>query len=56
MDRFVQYAVAGGIALVAGLWATELAAGASVVWLAGVALAAAGTVALVAGVHRELDY
>lgn len=56
MERFVQYVVAGGLALVAGLWTTEFASPSSALWATGVALAALGAVALFAGVHRELDY
>jgi dipeptide/tripeptide permease len=54
MERFAQYVVAGGLALVAGLWATSLASQASARWLLGVALAALGAVTLSAGIWREV--
>lgn len=56
MERFAQLIVAGGLALVAGLWLVELLDRGSPPWLAGVTLAAAGALALGAGIHSEIDY
>jgi len=53
MERFVRFVVAGGVALVAGLWISTLADGQSL-RLLGVALAAGGTVALGVGIRTEL--
>lgn len=55
MEWFVRYVVAGGIALVAGLWAAAWFATGSGPWLAGVALAALGLVGLATGIGRELS-
>ena len=55
MERFVRAIVAGGLALVVGLWVTALSAPASPAWLAGAALAAAGVAGLGAGIWSELD-
>lgn len=55
MERFVQYVVAGGLALVTGLWATSLSSETSMPWLLGVALAILGTGALSAGIWREVS-
>jgi hypothetical protein len=55
MERFVQLALAGGLALVAGLWALRLSARWSPPWLAGAALAALGAAVLAAGLGRELE-
>lgn len=54
MERFVKYVVAGGLTLVAGLWTTSFASQASVPWLLGATLAVLGTVALSAGIWREV--
>ncbi|MFB6164333.1 MAG: hypothetical protein ABEJ31_04165 [Haloarculaceae archaeon] len=56
MERFVQLLVAGGLALVAGLWALRLAAVPSWPWLAGLALAVVGLAGLGAGIWTEIDY
>lgn len=53
MERSVQLIVAGGVALVAGLWIVELAASQST-WTLGVAVALAGTLALAVGIARDL--
>ena len=55
MERFVRAIVAGGVALVAGLWVAAFAAPGSPAWLAGAALALAGAGGLAAGVLSELD-
>ena len=55
MKRFVQLVVAGGLALVAGLWTLRLSARWSPPWLVGVALVVAGAAALAAGIGRELE-
>jgi hypothetical protein len=55
MERFVRYVVAGGIALVAGLWVTTWFTRSSGPWLAGVALAVLGLAALATGIGRELS-
>ncbi|GAB3670711.1 hypothetical protein [Halopiger thermotolerans] len=54
MERFVELIVAGGLALVAGLWLAALFEGRSGPWLGGVGLAVLGTVAVFAGICSEL--
>ncbi|ELZ05106.1 MULTISPECIES: hypothetical protein [Natrialba] len=54
MERFVTLIVAGGLCLLAGLWLAELVAVGSPPWIAGAALALCGTVAILAGIRREL--
>lgn len=56
MERFVQLVVAGGVALVAGLWALRLSPTASGAWLAGVGLVAVGVGGLAAGIWSEIEY
>ena len=55
MERFVRLIVAGGLALVAGLWLLELFARGSSGWLVGAALAALGTAGAFAGIFSELE-
>ena len=55
-ERFVQLVVAGGLALVAGLWAGALSTAWSPLWSLGVALALLGAGGLAAGIRSELDY
>jgi hypothetical protein len=55
MERFVRLLVAGGIALVAGLWLVALFESASLPWLVGLGLAALGTGGLGAGIASELE-
>lgn len=55
MERFVQLVVAGGLALVAGLWTVTLVEPRSGPGLAGVALVVAGVAGLAAGILVELD-
>ncbi|MBV0924468.1 hypothetical protein KTS45_09680 [Halomicroarcula limicola] len=54
MERFVRLVVAGGLALVAGLWIATLAVPQTPGWVAGVALAVAGVAGLAAGIGREI--
>jgi hypothetical protein len=56
MEGFVRFIVAGGIALVAGLWISQSVSQASTAWLIGIALAALGGVALAAGIYSPLEY
>ncbi|ERH07539.1 MAG: hypothetical protein J07HN4v3_03182 [Halonotius sp. J07HN4] len=56
MEGFVRFIVAGGLALVAGLWITQLGSQASTAWLTGIALAALGGVALAVGIYSPLEY
>jgi hypothetical protein len=55
MERFVKLVVAGGLALVAGLWAVRLPPSFSPSWLGGAALAFLGLVVLGVGIGRELS-
>ncbi|WP_276261433.1 hypothetical protein [Haloglomus litoreum] len=55
MERFVQFVVAGGLTLLGGLWLAEWAARPSAVWVAGVAVALLGCVALAVGIGHELE-
>lgn len=55
VERFVQLIVAGGLALLSGLWLTVLFAVATPGWTLGAALAIAGVAGLAAGIYRELD-
>ena len=56
MERFVQFIVAGGLALVAGLWISQQEPQAATAWLAGIALAALGGLALAVGTYSPLEY
>ena len=55
MERFVRMIVAGGLALVAGLWIAILFEPWSNPWLIGVALSLFGTGSLFAGITSEID-
>lgn len=55
MERFVRLVVVGGLALVAGLWAAELADTGSAPGLLGVLLAVLGGLVLLAGIWTEID-
>jgi len=55
MERFVKLVVAGGLALMAGLWMVRLRPSLSPGWLGGAALALLGLVALGVGIGRELS-
>lgn len=54
MERFVQYIVAGGLAMVVGLWVAEFTTTWSIPWLLGVLVALGGTAIALAGIYREL--
>ncbi|WP_394738956.1 hypothetical protein [Natronococcus roseus] len=55
MERFVGLIVAGGLALVAGLWLLALLELGAVGWMLGLALTVLGTGALGSGIASELD-
>lgn len=55
MERFARLIVAGGIALVGGLWIAMLAEVGTAAWLVGVVAAALGAGANVAGFVTELE-
>ncbi|WP_191906122.1 MULTISPECIES: hypothetical protein [unclassified Haloarcula] len=55
MERFVTLVVAGGLALMAGLWMVQLGASVSGVWVGGVVLAFLGLAALGIGISQELS-
>ena len=55
-ERFVRLVVAGGLALVAGLWVAALSTAWSPLWSLGVVLALLGVGGLAAGIRSELDY
>lgn len=55
MERFVQYVVAGGLAMVVGLWVLELTATLSAPWFVGALVALGGAVLALAGIYRELS-
>ncbi|MEM4782470.1 MAG: hypothetical protein QXG03_13045 [Halalkalicoccus sp.] len=54
VERFVKLIVAGGLALLAGLWVLALAEPRSTGWLVGAALAVLGAVSLFAGIGRPI--
>ena len=56
MERFVRLIVAGGVALVAGLWAVRLFEWGTTPSLAGVALVLLGASALGVGIASEIEY
>lgn len=56
MERFVRLIVAGGLALVAGLWLVALLERGSLPWLAGVVLALVGIAGLARGIESEIRY
>jgi hypothetical protein len=56
MEPFVKYIVAGGLALVAGLWIVELVAFGTVPWVVGLLLVGLGIAGLSVGIHREIEY
>jgi predicted benzoate:H+ symporter BenE len=55
MERFVAAVVAGGLALVAGLWAVTLAGARSSAWLAGLALVGGGLAGLGWGIASQVE-
>ena len=54
MERFVQVIVAGGLALLAGLWGGQIADPVSKAWLGSVAVG--GVLGLAVGINSQLDY
>ncbi|WP_293032399.1 hypothetical protein [Natronococcus sp.] len=56
MERFVGLIVAGGLAVVAGLWLLALLESGAVGWGLGIALTALGTGALGVGIASELEF
>jgi hypothetical protein len=56
MERFVQFIVAGGLALVAGLWGSQLTAPPSQAWLGSVAVVVGGVIALAVGINSQIEY
>lgn len=55
VERFVQYVVGGGLALVAGLWLLRLLEPRTLPWIAGAALVLLGIAGLAAGIYREIE-
>ncbi|ELY61472.1 hypothetical protein C491_01402 [Natronococcus amylolyticus DSM 10524] len=55
MERFVGLIVAGGLALIAGLWLLALLEAGAVGWVLGLALTILGTGALGVGIASELE-
>jgi fatty acid desaturase len=56
VEGFVVRIVAGGLALVVGLWLLALATLWSPPWLLGATLAVIGVVALGSGIWSEIEY
>jgi hypothetical protein len=56
MERFVQFVVAGGLALVAGLWLAALTPLWSGPWLAGAVLSLGGVAGLAVGIGAEIEW
>ncbi|WP_257299931.1 hypothetical protein [Haloarchaeobius sp. FL176] len=56
VERFVRFVVAGGLALVAGLWLAALSALWSLPWAVGVVLSFGGVGGLAVGIRSELVY
>ena len=56
MERFVRVIVAGGVALVAGLWVVRLFEWGSTKSLAGAALVVLGACALGVGIASEIEF
>jgi hypothetical protein len=54
MERFVRYILAGGIALVAGLWVTTGFGWGTPVWIGGAVVALLGSLGLAVGIGTEL--
>lgn len=55
VEGFVRLVVAGGIAVVVGLWIVRLAAPGSVGWMVGIGLLFVGIGALARGIWSEID-
>ncbi|MFC4407370.1 hypothetical protein [Haloarchaeobius iranensis] len=56
VEPFIRRIVAGGLALVAGLWLVRLTVRWTAPWAAGVVLALVGVAGLAVGVERQLEY
>ena len=56
MERFVQFMVAGGLALLAGLWGSQIVDASSQAWLGSVAIAVVGILALAVGINSQIEY
>lgn len=56
MEWFVQVIVAGGIALVGGLWFVTVLEAWSPAWMGSLALALVGTAGLAVGIWTEIEY
>ena len=56
VERFVRTIVAGGVALVAGLWVATYLPAWSPLWAVGAVLALVGVAGLAGGIWMELDY
>jgi dipeptide/tripeptide permease len=56
VERFAQRIVAGGLALVVGLWAVHLSEWGSNSWMLGVVLVGLGMGGLGAGIASEIEY
>ena len=56
MERFVQFIVAGGLALLAGLWGSQIVDASSQAWLGSVAVVVVGVVALAVGINSQIEY
>ncbi|MFU8869663.1 hypothetical protein [Natronococcus sp.] len=56
MERFVGLIVAGGLALVAGLWLLALLESGAVGWMLGLALTLLGTAGLGGGIASALEF
>ena len=54
-EGFVRLVVAGGIALVVGLWAVHLGAAGTAPWLVGAGLALVGAMSLAAGIWSQIE-
>lgn len=55
MERFVRVVLAGGLVLVAGLWAARLLEAWTIPWLAAVAVSVLGVVGLGGGIATEIE-
>lgn len=56
VEPFVRRIVAGGLALVAGLWLADLTVPLSAPWLASVLLVLAGLLGLGSGIRSQIEY
>jgi len=56
MERFVGAVVAGGLALVTGLWVLDLFGARSPPWVAGAGLVVVGFAGLAWGIASQVEY